>query len=66
MRPLPETGTSAETLAAEIIEASTDSRNPDRFERAVRDAFDFLGFEAQRLGGPGKTDVLLTALLGKR
>lgn len=56
---------SEETLATEILEASTDSSNPNRFERAVRDAFAFLGFEARQLGGAGKTDVLLNAPLGK-
>jgi hypothetical protein len=54
-----------EVLAAEIEVASTDSGNPDRFERAVRDAFTFLGFEAQLLGGSGRTDVLLEAPLGR-
>ena len=55
----------AEALAREVIDASTDSKNPDRFERAVRDGFAFLGFDARRLGGPGKTDVLLNAPLGR-
>ena len=54
--------TPSEILAAEISNASTDASNPERFERAVRDAFKFLGFAAELLGGPGKTDVLL--LLG--
>ena len=52
-------------LAAEIREAATDSKNPDRLEFAVRDAFQFLGFDAEKLGGPGKTDVLIKAPLGK-
>lgn len=52
------------SLAAELVASSTDSTNPDRFERAVRDAFAFLGFEAEWLGGAGKTDVLVDAPLG--
>ena len=52
-------------LADEIREASTDSKNPDRLELAIRDAFQFLGFDAEKLGGSGKTDVLIKALLGK-
>ncbi len=64
-RVQPNTSPTAEVLAVEIVEASTHSTEPDRFEVAVRDAFDFLGFEAQRLGGAGKTDVLLVAPLGK-
>ena len=55
----------AEAIADELIQASTASNDPDRFERAVRDAFAFLGFHAQWLGGSGRTDVLLEAPLGK-
>ncbi|MDE0600674.1 MAG: hypothetical protein OXI56_02625 [bacterium] len=55
----------AEGLAAEIEKASTDSKNPKRFELAVRAGFAFLGFDARQLGGAGKTDVLLNAPLGK-
>lgn len=52
-------------LVDRIVSASTDSRNPTEFERAVRDAFGFLGFDAEHLGGSGLTDVLLTARLGR-
>jgi len=55
----------AEKLVSEISEASTDSGNPKRFERAVRDGFQFMGFVAKHLGKSGQTDVLLTAPLGK-
>jgi hypothetical protein len=34
------------------------------FERAVSDAFTFLGFDAMRLGGEGEPDVVATAPLG--
>ena len=51
-------------LAREIVEASTHSKDADRFEEVIRDAFDFLGFDALWLGGSGKTDVLLDAPLG--
>ena len=54
-----------EALAREIQDASTDSKNPDRLEAAVREAFHFLGFEAEKLGGRGQTDVLVNAPLGK-
>jgi hypothetical protein len=37
---------------------------PDAFEKAARDAFEFLGFDAVWQGGAGRTDVLLTAALG--
>ena len=60
-----ESPSNAEELAAEIIEASIDSKNPNRFELAVRDGFALLGFDSRQLGGSGKTDVLLNAPLGK-
>lgn len=45
--------------------SATDSSHPDRFEHSVRDAFAFLDFQAEWLGGSGKTDVLVDAMLGK-
>ena len=61
----PPADPAAEALAKEIREASTDSQNPDRLEFAVRDAFRFLGFDAEKLGGAGKTDVLVSAPMGR-
>ena len=52
-------------LVAELHAAAVDSANPDRFEQSVRDAFAWLGFDAEWLGGAGRTDVLLDAPLGK-
>ncbi|MFB4349586.1 restriction endonuclease [Microbacterium sp. CR_7] len=49
-----------DTLITELEEASRDSANPDRFEQACAAAFEALGVEAQHLGGPGRTDVLVT------
>ncbi len=37
----------------------------DEFERAVGDAFAFLGFDSRVMGGPGRPDVLLDAAIGK-
>ena len=62
--PVPDSSP-VDDLATEVEESSTDSQNPGRFERAVRDAFAFLGFQAELLGGSGKTDVLLMARLGR-
>ena len=53
------------SVVREILDSSTDSKNSARFELAVRDAFRLLGFAAEHLGGPGKTDVLLDARLGR-
>lgn len=62
---IPVPPSPGEALADEIRSASTDSKNPDRLEIAIRDAFEFLGFDAEKLGGSGKTDVLVKAPLGK-
>jgi hypothetical protein len=54
-----------DSLVAAMEESAADGKNPERFEQAVRDAFAFLGFQAEWLGGSGKTDVLADALLGR-
>ncbi|MEU3946544.1 restriction endonuclease [Streptomyces sp. NPDC029526] len=50
-------------LAENLTSASVDSSRPERFEKAVADAFSFLGFDSQLLGGSGQTDVLVSAKL---
>lgn len=50
-----------EALFTELRLSSKDSMNPDRFEWAIKAAFETLGFKADRLGGAGKTDVLIHA-----
>ncbi len=62
--PVPDRSP-VDELVTGIADASTDSQNPDRFERAVHDAFAYLGFHTDLLGGSGRTDVLLTARLGR-
>ncbi len=57
--------TNLDILSSEILASSTDSGNPTRFERAVRDAFRFIGYVSEHISGSGKTDVLLTAPLGR-
>ncbi len=70
-RPLPHRNrrqTDSEELGdvpQELLVACTDTANPTRFEQAVCRAFAALGFVAEHLGGSGRTDVLLTAPLGK-
>ena len=63
LAPLPGSLVVDEIVSA-IKNSASDSGHPDRFEVAVRDAFAFLGFQAERLGGSGKTDVLLDAAIG--
>lgn len=51
-------------LIEELKEAATDSGTPERLERAVAEAFQFLGFMVDHLGEPGDTDVLVRANIG--
>ncbi|MGX7669815.1 Lsr2 family DNA-binding protein [Plantactinospora sp. DSM 117369] len=48
----------------ELQAASVDSRDPKRFESAVHSALRLLGFGVRHLGGPGRTDILLSVWLG--
>ena len=52
------------SLEARIRQDALDTGDPARFEKTVRDAFEFLGFVAQHLGGSGQTDVLVQAFHG--
>lgn len=45
----------------ELRLAAKDSSNFERLEKQIKVAFEKLGFEAQWLGGAGKTDVLVRA-----
>ena len=58
-----------EDLVKDIIpklkETQIKSQSPNEFEEAIKLAFDFLGFEAELIGGSGDTDVILTANIGK-
>ena len=47
-------------IAQRLKTLSSDGSRHKEFEEAVRDAFEFLGFEADHLSGSGQTDVLLT------
>lgn len=51
----------AAEIGDRLVSLSCDGARHKEFEAAVRDAFDFLGFEAEHLSGSGQTDVLLTA-----
>lgn len=48
-----------------LNERQFKSDAPSEFEETIRDAFQFLGFEAELIGGSGDTDVLLTANIGR-
>ena len=46
-------------IISQLRIASKDSYNPAKFEKVIRDYFEIIGFNAEWLGGSGKTDVLL-------
>ncbi|WP_171059365.1 restriction endonuclease [Arthrobacter crystallopoietes] len=50
----------AKRLGLELETAAIAGETPIRLEKAVADAFSYLGFEARHIGGGGKTDVLAT------
>ncbi|CAM5456721.1 hypothetical protein SAVIM338S_02890 [Streptomyces avidinii] len=61
--PAPELGDVLGSIASSLRSTSRDSGSPERFERAVSEAFAHLGYDSQLLGGSGQTDVLVTAHL---
>ena len=63
--PTRPSSSAVEEIVTAITNSASDSSHPDRFEQAARDAFAFLGYQAEWLGGSGKTDVLLDAALGE-
>lgn len=52
---------SVDGLIAELHLAASDSSNFERLEKAVKQAFELLGFNSEWISGSGNTDVLLTA-----
>ncbi|WP_143568780.1 restriction endonuclease [Streptomyces amritsarensis] len=61
--PTPGVEASLSPTAETLRAASRDSGSPERFEREVAEAFAHLGYDSQLFGGPGQTDVLVTAHL---
>lgn len=55
----------ADLIIERLKETQCKSDSPTDFEKALKDAFKFLGFEGELIGGKGDTDVLLTANIGK-
>jgi hypothetical protein len=55
-----------EELVIELEESARDSKNSERFEVAIAEAFLFLGFQVDQLGDSGDTDVLLHAEIGNQ
>ncbi|WP_217246407.1 restriction endonuclease [Streptomyces sp. AC602_WCS936] len=50
-------------IVHDLQEYGKDGNESKAFEEAIARAFQFLGFQAEHLGGPGRTDVLAVAQL---
>jgi type III secretion system FlhB-like substrate exporter len=57
--------TDIENIVDNLEERELKSNAPTEFEETIKDAFSFLGFGAELIGGSGDTDVLLTANIGQ-
>jgi len=62
--PSPTETLEVSHLIADLEQAATDSQNPEHLERAVAEAFEYLGFAVDQLGESGDTDVLARANIG--
>ena len=51
-------------LISKLRATQYESRNPEEFESALKEAFNYFGFESELIGTPGDTDILLTANIG--
>jgi hypothetical protein len=52
------------TLIEKLRKTQYESKKPEVFEGALKEAFSYFGFEAEPIGTSGDTDVLLTANIG--
>ncbi|MGB2569280.1 restriction endonuclease [Micromonospora citrea] len=59
----PPATASVDSLTASLRNYSNRGDASTEFEATVADAFRFLGFQAEHLGGSGRTDVVITAEL---
>jgi hypothetical protein len=64
-RPVRLRKRTIEKICQELNLRKNDTARPKLFEEAIVRAFNFLGFETKRIGGPGKPDVLARAILRK-
>ena len=53
------------TIIERLRTSQFKSESHTEFEEALKDSFNFLGFEAELIGGSGDTDVLLVANIGR-
>jgi hypothetical protein len=54
----------AHSVIRELQDSEHAATVPERYEIAIAEAFDYLGFSSEHFGKAGRTDVLATAYLG--
>lgn len=62
----PELSPEMRSIVEHLRQTQLKSESHTEFEEAIKEAFNYLGFEAQLIGGKGDTDVLLTANIGSK
>ncbi len=60
-----KSGRKAENIIKNLMTTQFESDKSKQFELVLRDAFEFLGFDATHIGGSSDTDVLIVANIGK-
>ena len=58
-------GASVKSIVELLNSTQLKSDSPTEYEEAIKEAFNFLGFDGELIGGKGDTDVLLTANIGQ-
>jgi hypothetical protein len=61
--PIKEVGANI-SLIDKLRKKQYESKTPEEFENAIKEAFGYFGFKAELIGRSGDTDVLLTADIG--
>lgn len=62
--PIALVASQVEQLCQRLQTSQRQSTMPQQFEQTVAAAFQFLGFDAQHIGGAGDTDIFVRAALG--
>lgn len=64
-QPVVAPSSELDEILRRLDRGARDSQHPQELELAVRDAFVHLGFRAEHIAGPGNTDVVADADLGR-
>ena len=64
--PTPVEESAVDILVKNLLEAGADGGKWQEFEDLLAQAFEFLGYTSQKIGGAGEPDVVITADLGSK